>query len=106
MIDLLHAEAVTCPRNQNPVLLAAFDAWCNEFVPALLDELREARGTINILADRLARYTGGTVPGEIRSAASYREDEPYEPPHSVGHMDRQSFTSRTDRHRYGKNIEE
>jgi hypothetical protein len=46
MIDLIHAEAVCGGRNQNPVLLAAFDAWCNEHVQALIDELRDLREVV------------------------------------------------------------
>lgn len=37
-------------------------------IQALESDNREYRGTINILADRLARYTGRTVPKEIAEA--------------------------------------
>ena len=59
MIDLLHAEAVTGARNQNPVLLEAFNVWCNEFVPALLDEvaeLRRRRLPWKLAGDELPRF--------------------------------------------------
>ena len=38
-------------------------------------KLDEARGTINVLADKLARYTGRTVPDEIAACQSKRNDQ-------------------------------
>lgn len=41
----------------------------------LLTENRRLRGLVNVLADRLARYTGRTVPCEIESASHPKEHE-------------------------------
>ena len=36
----------------------------------------ELRGLVNVLAYRLAEYTGGTEPGEIEKAEQFIDDNP------------------------------
>jgi hypothetical protein len=62
-------------RNPLAVAIAEVIVASRNAFRELLETNRDLRGLVNILAGRLAYYTGGTVPGEIESAKHPREEE-------------------------------